>query len=331
MYGVPIIPVLVLVFCIILVLIGFSFETCNLRKRTRFMQDTMSTIFVMVPCYRDAECPATLNSIFSNAQYPQRITVGLCVQNKEGDVECPNEVHKNANIRTITLDHKNAKGPCYARFLISTLYRDEDYVLSVDCHTNFVQGWDTLCIKMLKECPDPAKSVLTTHPPKQYKDPSTKRTTHICKGKFSGNTVSFSSIEVSAQKKNMKTPFIGWGFIFMPGSTLKTVPLDPNLDFLFEGEELLYAIRLWTFGYNAYSPRVSVCTHAYERKNQPSVYIDVPNWKPKQDKSIEKITDILKGKNIECYGIGKDRTVKSYLSYAKVDLENKTIGDHCVA
>ena len=332
MYLKWLITVYAVLVCFVVIVIVFSCTGAAIfRKRRKFRQEAQSTIFVMLPCYRDDECPVTLDSLFSKAKYPERISVGVCVQNKEGDVECPGKNYKNnKKVRTIVLSNENAKGPCYARFLISTLYRDEKYVLSVDCHTNFVQDWDTLCIEMLNECSTPKKSVLTTHPPQQYKNPSVTRTTHICKGKFNKDTVAFSSIEVAAQKKNMKTPFVGWGFIFMHGNALKEVPLDPYLDFMFEGEELLYAIRLWTSGYDLYSPRISVCTHAYGRTKQPSVYIDVKDWSEKQKEAHNKLNKIMNGEIVKCYGPGKNRTVKQYLKFAKIDLTKKTIGEHCI-
>ena len=319
----------VLVSLILVSCIMFSF----LRKRTyRFRQKSLPTIFVMCPCYRDDQCTPTLDSIFENAEFPGRVVVGACVQNKDGDAECPGKKYNNnENVRTISLSYKLAKGPCYARFLISTLYRDEDYVLSCDCHTQLVKNWDTLCIQMLNECHRPKKSVLTSHPPKKTdKPPSTDRTTHICNGKFNGDTVAFSSIEVAAQSKNMPTYFVGWGFIFMYGITLKKVPLDPDLDFLFEGEELLYALRLWTHGYDCYSPRSFPCTHLYERTKQPSVYVDVENWSTKQQGAIKKVSNALKGKSFKCCGLGKKRTVKEFLEKAQIDLSTKTIKGHCI-
>ena len=251
----------------------------------------------------------------------------MCVQNKDGDAACPGT--QTGKVRTITLSNEDAKGPCYARFLISTLYRKEDYCLSVDCHTNFVQNWDELCISMIKKCPHPSKSVITSHPPQQYTDPSKERTTHICKGKFNNKTVAFESIEVPARTKNMPTPFLGWGFIFMPGKVLLDVKLDPDLDFLFEGEELLYAARLWTHGYDLFSPAMSVCSHNYKKEKDPNVYTDNSTWGEQQSLSIEKMRRILDGVS-HYYGLGNARSLSKYLKHAKIDMKKKTIGEHCV-
>ena len=48
----------------------------------------METIFISIASYRDRLCSQTLENLYKNAKFPQRIYVGICEQNKDSDVDC---------------------------------------------------------------------------------------------------------------------------------------------------------------------------------------------------------------------------------------------------
>lgn len=76
-------------------------------------------------------------------------------------------------------------------------------------------------------------------------------------------------------------PFTAAGFLFGDAAFLLDVPFDPYLDFMFDGEEILYSVRLWTHGYDSYAPSKAVVAHIYGRSQAPRVW-SVPNnlwWK----------------------------------------------------
>ena len=52
----------------------------------------------------------------------------------------------------------------------------------------------------------------------------------------------------------MRIPHLAAGMLFLNSNFLKTVPFDPWLPYVFEGEEMLLSARLWTNGYNFYMP-----------------------------------------------------------------------------
>ena len=44
------------------------------------------TIFISIASYRDPECSLTIDSIYKNAEFPNRIYIGICEQNKQGSL-----------------------------------------------------------------------------------------------------------------------------------------------------------------------------------------------------------------------------------------------------
>eukprot|EP00483_Globobulimina_turgida_P012058 UN12080 len=59
------------------------------------------------------------------------------------------------------------------------------------------------------------------------------------------------------------TAYFAAGFSFQRGHRLINVPYDPYSAFLFDGEEMSMAARMWTNGYDFYTPNVDVVYHLY--------------------------------------------------------------------
>ncbi len=49
-----------------------------------------SSIFVSIVSYRDPDCEKTLNSLFTQARYPNRVYVGVVLQYKLFEDDIPN-------------------------------------------------------------------------------------------------------------------------------------------------------------------------------------------------------------------------------------------------
>lgn len=76
----------------------------------------------------------------------------------------------------------------------------------------------------------------------------------------------------NATTRNSPAPFIGAGFFFAHSSFLADVPYDPYLPWVFMGEEILVSLRMWTWGYDIYSPTRNVLSHLYGRKHLPKFW-----------------------------------------------------------
>ena len=306
------------------------------------------TIFISIASYRDFYCSKTLESAFLNATNPQNIFVGLCIQNDENDESCylsnPSLVKYKNNVRTINLKHYEAKGPTWARYLCTTLMNNEDYFFQIDSHTLFEKDWDTKCINMIDEIKKNTSStdVVLSHYPPSYDDiKNDKRNVHnvdtICQSFFNERgMVSFLGAEgVDMTKyKFVQTPHIAAGMFFCEGKCLKEVPYDPYLPNLFVGEEILHSARVWTSGYDIYSPTENVVYHLYTRADQPHVWDD--NKKYNDNDAFNKVKLIMNfgpegnipehvTDNIDKYGLGKKRTLQQFLDFAGIDSVNKKI------
>ena len=70
-------------------------------------------------------------------------------------------------------------------------------------------------------------------------------------------------------------PVVGGGYLVVHSSVLKEVPFDPFLPWIFMGEEIILSARLWTAGYDLFSPAQAVLGHIYNRQHQPRFWESV--------------------------------------------------------
>lgn len=327
---------------IIIILIIILIPLIFIPNIENFNNSDDSSIFVSVASYRDSKCLDTINSIFSNATFPDKITVGICQQNdntKDIDCEDPKWKHR---IKIIRLPYWDAKGPTWARYLCSTLVSDEKYFLQIDSHTLFVKDWDTKCINMIKELKQKGiKKPLLSHYPKtseEYNKNGEETTIPvICKSFFNEqDMISFlgaNNLNIE-QGKFKPTPYIAAGMLFAESSFLKEVPFDPNLPFLFVGEEILHSIRFWTHGWDIFTPSENIIYHYYTRENDPKIWNDSKHYdytdadnKVRVILGLNKANPVAKylGQNMELYGLGKNRSLEKYFEFAGIDLKNKTV------
>mgnify|MGYP003385973161 CR=1 FL=1 len=107
-------------------------------------------IFVSVASYRDPQLIPTIQNMINMANKPEILRIVVCEQNDVNDkFTLPNMSH----VEIIRMDSHDARGPCYARYLIQQKYGGEQYYLQIDSHTRFVNGWDTKLIRDLSLLP----------------------------------------------------------------------------------------------------------------------------------------------------------------------------------
>ncbi|NDE17553.1 hypothetical protein EBZ80_21770 [bacterium] len=244
------------------------------------------TIFVSVASYRDKHCPRTITNLFETAEHPERVRVGICQQNKAGaDIGCvfpedhPLFALAASNTRSIVLPHTEARGPARARYLCSTLYRDEDYYLQIDSHTSFRRRWDTMLVAMHRALGTP-KAILSTYPLEianyEPEPPDDALVTVIRSHHTDHNKIIVfdgASIEKPPARPE-RSAYIAAGFFFAPGSFVRDVPFDPWLMDVFGGEEILLSARAFTHGYDVYTPNRVILYHLYTREDEPKFWND---------------------------------------------------------
>jgi hypothetical protein len=114
------------------------------------MKEKPSTIFVMIPAYRDPVLLDTLKQIFNNADYPERIYVAVGAQ-YDDEIPMPDLSEFNSKqLRILSIHPENRPGVYRLRHLLNKLYANEDYYLSIDSHTDLEESWDTNLIRILE-------------------------------------------------------------------------------------------------------------------------------------------------------------------------------------
>jgi len=324
------------------------------RQRTRARIDAQcrtvdpeETIFVSIASYRDPECAETLFDLFEKAHCPFRIAVGVCQQNDASVDEDVLEAYRRLasrgvgdfsdRIRILSLPADEAKGPMYARHLIEKqLYRGERFYLITDSHMLFTPGWDRRVLQEWYACAARSpKPILTMYPndfkkhhrlvpPPQYED---THGTYLRFKRFNDKT-GVVEIEGPAFMRRPAAPVPGlfWAacFSFGPATMLRDVPFDPFCDYVFFGEEILMAARLWTSGYDFYHPTTMHVYHMWERQRPTfwqqfdNVANSVHRERQKQEREgYRRLDKILQRSNeavtvLPPYGLGQVRSLADY-------------------
>jgi len=299
-------------------------------------------IFVSIASYRDRKCKKTIHSLFANAASPLSVFVGVCEQNKvkkEGCGCCP---QYDSQIRFKRLSYKEAKGPTFARYWCSLLWKGEELYLQIDSHMKFVPGWDVKCFKMVRQASQRGnpRVVISAYPPTPSQM-NVKGVPAICSAKYKQTLPSFVaswSLPSTAPVPSPK-PFVAAGLMLLPGSFLYSVPFDPYLPHLFQGEEILLSARLWTHGYDMYTPNHKICSHDYGRKGEPKVWEDhnESECRARAVKRAQFILGLVSKKSIlpdflietTLYGLGRERTIEAFWKKAGIDPVSKTVTSGC--
>ncbi|MEO5345482.1 MAG: hypothetical protein H7834_03770 [Magnetococcus sp. YQC-9] len=305
--------------------------------------DSPATLFVSVASYRDSECTPTLIDLFDQAKHPERVHVGVLWQilpEEDGPEFTAVPEAWRHQVRGLIIPVAESRGACWARSRIQNeLFADEDYYLQIDSHTRFDPDWDLHLIRMLHACPA-AKPVLSTHPNK-YLPPDerlAKGLPHLRAKKFNRDGILIPQGEYLPLDPKPAVPppaaFIGGGLVFAHGSMVREVPYDPYL--YFQGEEITLAARLWTHGYDLFTPNDVILYHDYtereRRKHWDDHKIDWNRMHKLAVARLEHLLDIHASSDpevlteIERYGLGRVRTLAEYESFADVDLRRRVIG-----
>lgn len=323
----------------------------------RLQRNSRKTIFLSIASYRDQECNHTLMSALENAAYPAALSAGIVQQNNMTvdddclDTYCAQsqlcrDMRRRGQLRIMRVPNEDAKGPTVARSWAESLLKDEDFYLQVDSHTHFAPHWD---IKMLEdwEATQNEYAILTVYPMPYGADPDLLP--HVCQARFSGDAADqgfpqFKSYIIPKVTKPQLQPFWAAGFSFSRSHATKRVPYDPHTAYLFHGEEFSRGARLWTHGYDFYSPSENFVLHHYGRKVRRPDTEGGERWNrgykvlqksgqrvklvlhmqldPKKPKEFDK-------DELEKYGLGKQRSWEQYLQFAGINLEKKKCEPRC--
>ena len=293
------------------------------------------TIFISVASYRDPELERTIRSALDNAASPQDLYFGVMLQEFERFAP---DLSWVPNLTLKTIHPKMARGAGYARAQIVPMYSGQDYFLQIDSHTIFEKNWDQLCIDQYKKAQEISKNnkiILSYFPPPFYVESNkqisivknsktqlpyaTKQKPMLTKrGEWTAERVKLSNKNLPEESTTILA-----GFVFASGELIKEVPYDPEISFF--GEELCFALRAWTRGWDIYSPCVTIVYHFYTREGYSKVWKDRNlreiSWKELETLSKEKQKRVLCGIEGGIWGAGAVRTIAEYEKLTGLDFK----------
>ena len=321
------------------------------------------TIFVSMASFRDEECGPTVEDLYKKALAPSKVYVGIAEQHDAKDVTCMKQLHEcsldtfclSDNVRARKVPPKLAKGPTFGRWVTAMLYRGEAYFMMIDSHNRFVPQWDRVIMSMYRGVilnGQSAKPVIS-HYPLAYEEPAGTGTfnfgnpmsARLCKANWipSLGYPKLEGVVLSKAPEPTLQPWAAAGFLFANASLLAEVPFDPHLDFLFDGEEILFSVRMWTHGWDMFSPNDNVLYHFYGRAEAKKIWSEVEAavWAPEQRQSQRRVQYFLgamaQGKRMvahdtddervvreeDRYGLGRVRSLDAYWVFSGIDMSRR--------
>jgi hypothetical protein len=295
-------------------------------------------IFISIASYRDPELQWTIKSAIENANNPDNLYFGVVHQGLDSEIFRYEEIK---NISVTKMHPKEARGAGYARAKAMELYSGQEYFLQVDSHTRFAPGWDLTCIDQLnraKNISGHSRVILSYFPapfepernggmflvknnPK-IKDYPTRQKISLNKRK-QWTAERFEFKDRLKENPELSETVLG-GFMFSDGSIINEVPYDPDISFF--GEEICFAMRSWTRGWDIYSPSKNIVYHFYSRGGYNKIWKDRNlrgiSWKELEEISYSKQKRILCGEEKGIFGAGSVRSLEAYEMFTSTNFKD---------
>ena len=243
-----------------------------------------------------------------------------------------------------------ARGPTLARHKQQKLLQNEEFCLQVDAHTLFVKDFDDKLVQMYARTQN-ENAVLTTYV-QDIADMGHRignhEIPHLCKTVVGegGLPRNEQAIEADNFETPKLTPLWGAGLSFSKCHAERRVPYDPHLLHVFDGEEFSRAVRLWTHGYDMYTPDRGVVFHDYRHKLmggkkqvpwsfQPPAE-DAERREREHNAALKRLRTLLRmegggSEPLGQYGLGTARSFDQYVSFSGVEPRTRKMsnGDQC--
>lgn len=285
-------------------------------------------IFIQIAAYKDPELLPTMKDAVAKAKHPEALRFGICYQ---GTKDSPDfeAVSSFPNCRVIWVEPEAADGVCPARAMTQSLWQGEPYTLQIDSHMRFEQDWDETLLAMHRACGP--KAILTAYCDAYQPDMSLSpnpRAYTLGADYFNlyGSLMLLARICLEGISAPVPGAFWSGHFSFAEGQVITDIPYDPEL--YFHGEEISYAVRAWTHGYNLFYPNQAVCRHYYERTGRTTHWDEHPAWFAKDMLSQQRVRRLLGMEPGEAdfgrFGLGTQRSLEEYQAFSGVDFAAKS-------
>ena len=295
-------------------------------------------IFISIASYRDPELQWTIKSAIENANNPDNLYFGVVHQGVDSELF---DIQEIKNISLTKMHPKEARGAGYARAKAMELYDGQEYFLQIDSHTRFAPGWDSICIDQLNRAKNISghSRVLLSYFPAPYEpernggmflvknNPKIKsyptRQKILLNKRKQWTAERFEFDSELKENPELSETVLG-GFMFSDASIIQEVPYDPEISFF--GEEVCFAMRSWTRGWDIYSPSKNIVYHFYSRGGYSKIWKDRnlrgTSWKELEEISYNKQKRILCGEETGVFGAGSVRTLEEYEMFTNTNFKD---------
>ena len=272
-------------------------------------------------------------------------TTTKIVRNVKEALKCP---HLD-QIRLLAIHHYAAKGPMYARSLIRKVLGNEQFCLQIDAHSTLSKHWDEGLSKEWQTINNDF-AVLSTIPlsttennnNNKKKDKDKSYVPRQCQVTFQDNGIPNYDLLPNTYVDRYSTPLLShaWSaaFSFAKCHLEETVPYDPFSQYTMEVEQFVRYTRMWTRGYDTYTPTKNYVTHDYTM--QTNGHGEKKEWSMssqnrfrttmaiRRAKLILEITTISEESetldadraNLGIYGLGQRRSLSQFQTFTGVTL-----------
>lgn len=222
------------------------------------------TIYVSIAAFDETYIKLTLESMWENSEFPERVFVGLNYQSSDG---CFDDLSNFKNLKVkYSLTHVPI-GFGIDRVSADSFWNCENYYLQIDAHTLFEQKWDSDLIESLHTIENLGvdKPIISTYSPwwsisedgsiQNFK-PGTVDQLMVCSYVSGEPSKYWGGFEREFNKTVGVGEFvehytISGGFFFCKSKWLEDVGHDWK--YIFIGDEMLIALRSCTRGYRIFS------------------------------------------------------------------------------
>jgi hypothetical protein len=289
----------------------------------------MYSIFIQISAYQDHELHKTIKDCINKSSGKNELHFGVNLIFKEDNITIP--CIPNLKIQMSKAPENLGVG--IGRYIANKLYDGEDFYLQIDAHTRFIENWDESIINdynLYKN--EGCNPVLTTYPsPYWYENGK-----EVLESNPGTNAIDFKIEDVDLFKRtkffhqyskategSIFTKSISGGSVFSSGDISL---IAPNKKMFNWGEEMLYAIRLFTHGYDLMIPQKQYLFHLYydhvikENNFRNLSGVDFPE----ETNNIMKESDqemyrIITNNIISDQGLGNKKTIDDYWVFIGID------------
>lgn len=323
--------------------------------------DLNTPIHISISAFKDGDrCARTIDWALSNAMHPDRLSFGVLQAKNNADIDCIEHFKKDrlsplcnsliANAKLDTdeagcvqllenkikvkyIDLSEAKGPNHQRSFQAQLIsfdRDDKMCMQIDSHMDFLRNWDSLAIDDWNSVNNEF-AVLTAYVMdlKAKGEHAENWMVDCCGWQGEGNGLLRGSQCADVPRTQQPYLTMNWaaGFSFHRCHAERNVPIDHNLEWIFTGEEIDRAARLWTSGYDLYLPTRGFVLHDYSHAGTSFMAYGnggEAGQGAARSHRILKELGLIDGHPHEheeesghYYPMGKQRTVEQYMDFSR--------------